>query len=57
MSKTEKAPKKESSRVDRGGSWSSTPQYARLGWRGNVVPGARGDYIGFRLVEVLDEQD
>lgn len=57
MSKTEKTPKLRSSRVDRGGSWSSGPQFARVAHRESSTPGITLSYVGVRLVEVLDEQD
>ena len=63
MSKTEKAPKKEFHRFVRGGSWDYDPQNARaddLGAqlrRGSLSLGLRSIILGFRLVEVLDEQD
>ena len=55
MSKTEKTPKKRSYRVLRGGGWSLDPQYARVAIRSNDAPGYRGNALGVRLVEVLDE--
>ena len=57
MTKTEKTPKKRSNRVNRGGSWISVPQNARVAHRVNGAPGIRSGLLGVRLVEVLDEQD
>lgn len=42
-------PSSGSSRVNRGGSWYYTPRGARSALRGSIEPGARGDYLGFRL--------
>jgi formylglycine-generating enzyme required for sulfatase activity len=57
MSKTEMAPKKWSSRVRRGGSWTSVPQFAALRYRNVGTACSAGDRLGVRLVEVLDEFD
>ena len=39
-----------SSRIVRGGSWSSTADYCRPAYRYNSDPATRNSYIGFRLV-------
>jgi formylglycine-generating enzyme len=36
-------------RVSRGGSWSGTPAYARVAYRGYYSPGLRYNLLGFRL--------
>ena len=38
------------SRVDRGGSWSLVPRYARVAIRGDFTPGIRYGALGVRLV-------
>lgn len=43
-------PSSGSSRVDRGGSWSSGAGYCRVALRGNHSPGYRNHYLGFRVV-------
>ena len=58
MSKTpKKTPKKRSDRVRRGGSWYYGPLYAQVAYRNYDAPDGRYYNLGFRLVEVLDEQD
>ncbi|MFM9939437.1 MAG: SUMF1/EgtB/PvdO family nonheme iron enzyme [Hyphomicrobiaceae bacterium] len=42
-----------SSRVLRGGSWSSNPQGLRSAGRNNYLPGGRGNVFGFRLARTL----
>jgi formylglycine-generating enzyme required for sulfatase activity len=37
-------------RVLRGGSWSGTPQGARIAYRYNRIPGTRNEYLGVRLL-------
>ena len=39
-------------RVNRGGSWSGVPQYARVAYRGGSSPGLRGNYLGVRLLRI-----
>lgn len=36
-------------RVNRGGSWISYPEYARVANRDGNTPGARNSLLGFRL--------
>ena len=38
-----------SSRVDRGGSWASSPSFARVALRDRDPPGIRDGLLGFRL--------
>jgi formylglycine-generating enzyme required for sulfatase activity len=56
MSKTKKTPKRRISHLFRGGGWTdSGSQSARAAFRSFA---AHADAVlGFRLVEVLDEQD
>ena len=56
MSKTEKTPKKRSFRVNRGGCWAYGTRNAQIAYR-RVDDPAGGAVLGFRLLEVLDEQD
>ena len=42
-----------SARVQRGGSWSSDPQYCRVANRYGVVPGGRHVSVGFRLARTF----
>ena len=41
-----------STRVYRGGSWDNTPAYARVAYRGWVMPGTRWYGLGLRLARV-----
>ena len=41
--------------VIRGGGWYSDPRVARVAYRGGNTPGSRGNCLGVRLVEVIDE--
>ena len=43
-------PSSGSYRVRRGGSWSHDASYCRVAYRGTSSPGARGNYLGFRVV-------
>ena len=36
--------------VARGGCWEDTPQFAQVAFRSGSTPGARYDYVGFRLM-------
>lgn len=50
-------PKDDSLRAVRGGSWSSSPEYARLAARFAAAPSARFPVLGFRVARsVLDEE-
>jgi formylglycine-generating enzyme required for sulfatase activity len=42
-------PPEGSSRVDRGGCWSSPARRCRAGYRGRIVPGLRHATLGFRV--------
>ena len=44
-----KGPEKGEFRVLRGGSWSSSGRWCRSARRDGFLPGARGDFFGFRL--------
>ena len=57
MNKPEKTPKKEFHRVDRGSSWNFEQPIPRAAYRRIGVPTDRSPVLGFRLLEVLDEQD
>ena len=58
MSKTETTPeKKRGSCLNRGGSWSFFPQHARSAVRLADAAQTQSSLLGFRLVEVIDEQD
>ena len=46
-----------SGRVIRGGSWSIVPQIARVALRFDDTPGYRDYALGFRLVEVVLEEE
>ena len=39
----------DSGQVDRGGSWSDGPQFARVAFRNRDAPGYRLNNLGFRL--------
>ena len=56
MSKIEKTPKRRSVRVNRGGGCYYGPRIAQIAYR-RVDDPAGGAVLGFRLLEVLDEQD
>ena len=45
-----KGPQSGSFRVIRGGGWFNGASYLRSGFRGNVGPGERINFVGFRLV-------
>ena len=58
MSKTETAPEKKwVDRVRLGGSWYYRPLLARRSHRHVSTKCNSSAYLGFRLVEVIDEQD
>jgi len=42
--------------VLRGGSWYNNPHSSRAAFRDGVAPDAQGDYIGFRVVSVMQTQ-
>ena len=44
-------------RVNRGGSWSYAPAFARVAGRYRNTPSIRFDYLGFRLVEEVEEAE
>ena len=44
-----KGPVKGSKRVNRGGSWSGSARYNRVLFRDGLGPGARYNYLGFRI--------
>ena len=50
-----KGPADGSLRVCRGGSWFTTPQDCRSGFRNGVDPSERMPYLGFRVVRNLDD--
>ena len=54
MSKTKKTPEKK--RFYRGGFWTVVPRFARVAHRG-IAAQTQSSLLGFRLVEVIDEQD
>jgi formylglycine-generating enzyme required for sulfatase activity len=41
-------------RVLRGGSWGSDAWHVRASLRGNLAPGDRDDYVGFRLARTVN---
>jgi formylglycine-generating enzyme required for sulfatase activity len=42
---------KDSRRVRRGGSWSSSARFTRVSHRGNLYPDFEGNALGFRIVK------
>jgi formylglycine-generating enzyme required for sulfatase activity len=57
MSKTEKTPKWRSDRVFRGGSSFRNPHLTHVASRFSAGVSCARYGLGFRLLEVLDEQD
>jgi formylglycine-generating enzyme required for sulfatase activity len=49
-------PSSGSVRVLRGGSWHINAGRVRCAYRNRSGPGGRGDYVGFRLVRIIDRQ-
>ena len=47
-----RGPSEGSFRVNRGGSWSNTPQYCRSACRNSYTPGYRSYILGFRVLAV-----
>jgi formylglycine-generating enzyme required for sulfatase activity len=43
-----------SNRVNRGGSWVTTPQSLRSAFRNASKPGTRANYLGFRVARRLE---
>lgn len=43
-----------SDRVDRGGSWNVDAPYARVAYRSRFDPGSRRDFLGFRLLRIVN---